>query len=144
MSNNGDYVDRTTVGDTSPARETLPETAPIRPRVAGWWIAAIVAMIAVVGLVFVFITQNTQDELQVVREQGAAQAGLDASTADAQRAAAQASQAAQTAIDTSAQTSQQVAAQSAQAAAAQTAPTTQSEPTPYTSSAPPEQAPPVH
>jgi uncharacterized protein HemX len=107
---------------TGVEREAYRETAPVEVRrsgAAGWWIAAVVAIIAVVGLVFVFTSQNRQDELQAARAQGAAQASLDAASNDAQRAAMQASQAAQTAVDSSARATQR-AAEAAQTAADQT------------------------
>ncbi|MDB5445704.1 MAG: hypothetical protein JWQ97_1021 [Phenylobacterium sp.] len=124
MSNNGDYVERTTVTDTPDGvrREEYRTTAPVEVRSsnAGWWIAALVAIVAVVGLVFLFSSQNRQDQLQAAHDQGAAQASLDAATVNAQRAATQASSAAQTAVDSTARASQR-AAQAAQSAANQTA-----------------------
>jgi cell division protein FtsX len=110
MPNDREYVERTTVRET-------PEV--VRSSAAGWWIAAIVAIIAVAGLLFVFSTQNRQSELQAARDQGAAEAGLAAATTDAQRAATQASQAAQSAVDSTTRASQR-AAEAAQAAANQT------------------------
>ena len=58
MPNDREYVERTTVRET-PVTE--------RSSAAGWWIAAIVAIIAVAGLLFVFGNQNSQDELQAAR-----------------------------------------------------------------------------
>jgi len=111
MPNDREYVERTTVRET-PVTE--------RSSAAGWWIAAIVAIIAVAGLLFVFGNQNSQDELQAARDQGAAQASLSAAATEAQRAAAQASQSAQSAVDSTARASHR-AAESAQNAANQTA-----------------------
>jgi len=111
MSDNHDYVERTTVRETP---------VVVRSSNAGWWIAAIVAIIAVAGLLFVFTTQNRDSDLQAARDQGAAQASLAAATTDAQRAAVQASSAAQTAVDSSAHATQH-AAEAAQSAASQTA-----------------------
>ena len=87
---------------------------------AGWWIAALVAVIAVAGLIFMYVNQNNQAELQAARDQGAAEATLDNATANAQMAAAQATQAAQSATERAAAAGEHAAA-SAQAAAQQTA-----------------------
>jgi cell division protein FtsX len=112
MPNDREYVERTTVRET-------PEV--VRSSAAGWWIAAIVAIIAVAGLLFVFSTQNRQSELQAARDQGAAEAGLAAATTDAQRAATQASQAAQSAVDSTTRASQRAAAANQTRQSAQTA-----------------------
>ena len=63
---------------------------------AGWWVAAMVAIFALVGVVF-FITSSgaTPDDLQAARDQGAAEAGLAAATENAQAAATTAAQSAQ-------------------------------------------------
>lgn len=113
MPNDNEYVERTTVRETP---------VPVRSSNAGWWIAAIVAIIAVAGLLFIFNTQDRQAELQAARDQGAAQASLSAAATDAQRAAAQASQSAQSAVDSTTRASQR-AAEAAQSAANQTAKT---------------------
>lgn len=121
MANDGDEVERTAVRQTPGGREEVYETrvTGVRSSNAGWWVAAIVAIVAVVGLIFLFSSQNRADELQAARDQGAAQANLDNSAAEAQRAALGASQAAQSAVDSTARASQR-AAQAAQAAADQT------------------------
>jgi hypothetical protein len=127
LMNDREYVERTTVSDTPRGRETVRESmpAPVKTGAAGWWIAAIVAIVAVAGLIVLFGAQDRQSELQAARNQGAAQASLDAATADTQRAAAQASQAAQSAVGSTARASQH-AADAAQSAAAQTAQAAQS------------------
>lgn len=89
-------------------RETIP--APVGTGAAGWWIAAIVAIVAVAGLILLFSAQNREDDLQAARDQGAAQARLEAATTNAQRATVQADQAAQSAADSTARASQHVAA----------------------------------
>jgi hypothetical protein len=99
MSDDGDDIERARAGDTPRDRETIRETerVVVRSSNAGWWIAAFVAVLAVIGLFIAFGGQNREDEVQAAREQGAAQAQLDAATADAQRSAQQASLAAQSA-----------------------------------------------
>jgi cytoskeletal protein RodZ len=116
MSNDGDYVERTTTteGPATVRREEVRTAGPAPQRsAAGWWIAAIVAVIAIVGLIFMF---NNQDQLQAAKDQGAAEATLNNATATAQAAAANASQAAQTAVDSTTRASQQAAAAASNAA----------------------------
>jgi hypothetical protein len=122
MSKDGDYIERRTVIDPVTGREEVREFAPVTTRSsnAGWWIAGVVAAVAIVGLIFLFATQNQQDTLQAAHDQGVAEARQDSATADAQRAAMQASQSAQTAADSTARASQR-AADAAQAAARRTA-----------------------
>ena len=110
MSDDREHAERTTVTE-----------APVivRSNAAGWWIAAIVAIVAVAGLVFLFGVQNQRADLQAARDQGAAAASVEAASVSAQRSATQASQAAQSAADSTARASQR-AAEAAQAAANQT------------------------
>lgn len=92
---------------------------------AGWWVAALVAIVAIVGLFFVFGGQRTGDgDLQAARDQGRAEAMLDNATTQAQAAAENATRAASQAADATAAATQ-AAADSAQAAAQQTAEATQ-------------------
>jgi len=120
MSDPMDYQrDRTSETSGGVERETYREVHTGRSGVAGWWIAAIVAIVAVAGLLIVFSNQTRQDDLQAARDQGAAQASLNSATSDAQRAAMDASRAAQAAVDSSARATQR-AAETAQAAADQT------------------------
>ncbi len=141
MSDDGEYVERTRTTDTPRSRETVREIAPgpARSGATGWWLAAIVAILAAIGLYFVFASQNRQDQLQAAREQGAAQARLDAATADAQRAASQASQAAQSAVSSAAHTGRR-AAETAQNAGQAAQDTSSTEPATQQSSQ--EQSPP--
>ena len=121
MSHGREYVERTTITETPSSRETVRQFTPTTARnSAGWWIAAIVAIVAVVGVVLLFNSQSNEAELQAARDRGMAEANLAAATTDAQQAALQASQAAQSAVASTAQASQR-AAQAAQAAANQTA-----------------------
>ena len=121
MSNDGEHIERTTVTDAPTGRETVRELTPTAARnSAGWWVAAIVAIVAVIGVVMMLNHQTSEAELQAARDQGMAQANLATATTNAQQAAVQASQAAQTAVASTAQASQR-AAEAAQAAAVQTA-----------------------
>jgi hypothetical protein len=120
------YVERTTVSDDGRVHR---EEVRVRDgsSAAGWWVAALIAIVAVVGVLFM-LNANTADrnaELQAARDQGAAEATLANAAADAQAAAAQASQAAQSAMDSTARAAEQAAA-NAQAAAQQSAETAQS------------------
>ncbi len=84
----------------------------------GWWIAALVAIVAIVGLVFMMTMNNgTQAALNDARDQGAAEQTLVNATQDAQQAAASATAAAQNAADSTARATEAAA----QSAAAQTA-----------------------
>jgi hypothetical protein len=127
MSDSGDYVRRTRVTDAPDGgRVTYRETTEVRRGgAAGWWVAALIAVMAVVGLALVLGSMDRQDDLQAARAQGAAQASVDAATTDAQRAATQASQAAQSAMDSTARATQR-AAEAAQTQANQTSRAVQS------------------
>jgi len=114
MSNDGDYVERTVTTEApAPART---EVVHVRGSNAGWWVAAIVAIVAIAGLVFLFTSQSTPTDLQAARDEGAAQATLDNATMSAQQAAADASQAAQSAVEGAARASETAAANAADAA----------------------------
>jgi glucan phosphoethanolaminetransferase (alkaline phosphatase superfamily) len=116
MSNDRDYIERTTITEVPVRREA---------NAAGWWVAALVAIVAIAGLVFMFVSNNpTQSDLQAARDQGVAEATVANATVNAQAAAAQASQAAQSAVETTARASEQAAnraSEAAQSAAASTA-----------------------
>lgn len=115
-----DYVERTVVTDaTGTVRR---EEVRVRESGTGWWVAALIALVAIVG-VFFLVNANTGDrdaELQAAREQGMAEAAMANASLDAQAAAAQASLAAQSAMDSTARAAEQAAA-NAQASAQQTA-----------------------
>ena len=101
MSNDGDYVERTT---EEPATVRREEIRVIRGSgSAGWWIAALVAVIAIVGVIFLMNNTSTQTDLQNARAEGAAQQALSTAATDAQTAAGQATQAAQEATRGAAQ-----------------------------------------
>ncbi len=90
MSNDGDYLRRTVTSE--PVVTRREEVYVTRgANTAGWWIAALVAVIAIVGVIFLISNNNTQAQLQAARDQGAAQAGLENATTNAQIAASQAS-----------------------------------------------------
>ncbi len=83
---------------------------------AGWWVAALVAVIALFGVIFVVSNSSNDSALQAARDQGAAEATLANATADAQQAASNAAQAAQNAAGGAARATESAA----QAAAAKT------------------------
>lgn len=114
-----DYVERTTV--TEDGRVRREEVRVREGSAAGWWVAALIAIVAIVGVFFMLNSNtNRQAELQAARDQGAAEAALANAAADAQTAAATASVAAQSAMDSTARAAEQ-AASNAQAAAERTA-----------------------
>lgn len=78
----------------------------------GWWIATIVAVIAVMGLIFIYASRPGQADLQAAQDAGRAQAAVDNATTQAQAAAASASIASANAADSLAR-STQAAAQAA-------------------------------
>ena len=121
MSNDGDYVERTVEGPTTVRREEVRVTRG--SGAAGWWIAALVAIVAIVGVIFLMNNTSTQNDLQNARNEGAAQQALSTAATDAQAAATQATQAAQDAARSTAQTTETAAQAAADrtAAAAQTA-----------------------
>jgi uncharacterized membrane protein len=137
MSDKGDYIERTVEAPTLVQRE---EVRVVRaPSNTGWWVAALVAVVAIaVGVFFYSNNQTSQADLQTAREQGAAQAQTDNALSNAQMSASQAAQSAQSAAMSTAQANdsaaQAAAARSAQAAtnaardAAATEPTSQPSP----------------
>jgi hypothetical protein len=106
MPSNEDYVERTTEDPTIIRQEELRVVR--HSSNAGWWVAALIAIVAVVG-VFFYMSQNTQSDLQAARDQGAAQAQADNAATNAQTAASQAAQSAQSAVDSTAQAAQHAA-----------------------------------
>ena len=118
MSDNGDYVERT----VDPVSGRTTETRVVRRSNTGLWVALAIIAVVVVGGIFWMMSanQNSQADLQAARDQGAAQAQLDAAGANAQAAAAQAGQSAQSAMSGAAQATQgaaQAAADRASSAA---------------------------
>jgi hypothetical protein len=65
-----------------------------RGSAAGWWVAALAGIVAIVAVVFLYNNRSAQD-LQVAREQGRSEAAMAAASESAQQAAATAAQAAQ-------------------------------------------------
>ena len=121
MSNDGDYVERVV---ETPTTVRTKEVRVVRERSsAGWWIAALVAIVAIVGVIFMMNSGTTQTDLQNARNEGAAQQALSTAATDAQAAAGQATQAAQDAARSTAQATETAAQAAADrtAQAAQTA-----------------------
>ena len=107
MSNDGDYVERTIEEPATLRREEIRITRGSNN--AGWWIAALVAIVAIVGVIFVMNNSSTQTDLQNARNEGAAQQALSTAANDAQAAASQATQAAQDAAHSTAQATETAA-----------------------------------
>jgi hypothetical protein len=118
MSNPNDpYVERTVVEEPATVRREVTRE-PGRGGSAGWWVAALVAVVAVIGALYLF-SSNRNAELQAARDSGRAEAMVDNATADAQQAALSATQASRAAADNMAR-STAAAAESARQAAEQT------------------------
>jgi hypothetical protein len=117
MSDNQDYVERTIETPTSVRKETVRVVRT--PSSAGWWIAAVVAIVAIVGVIFLMNNNATSTaDLQTARDQGAAQAQTDNAATGAQLAAAQAAQSAQSAAESNARTNDVAARAAADRSAA--------------------------
>ena len=97
----------------------MSEVRDPRASNAGWWIAAIVAVVALAGLIAIFVAESRHAELRAAR-QPTTPASVQTATVAAEHAALQASRAAQSAVDSTASASQH-AAEAAQVSAEQTA-----------------------
>lgn len=94
-------VERTVVHDPVTGQsETYIRSAPGAANATGWWVAAVIAVVAIVGLFFMLNGNRTSDtDLQAAMDAGRAQAAVDQATLATQNAAAQASMATQSAAD---------------------------------------------
>jgi hypothetical protein len=122
MSNPNDpYIEKTVVEQPATVRtEYSAAPASSGSGNAGWWIAALVAVVAIVGLVFMFNNNATSTDLQAATEAGRSQAMMETATAQAQSAAQAASEASADAASSMAGATQ-AAADSARDAADRTA-----------------------
>jgi uncharacterized iron-regulated membrane protein len=107
MTDDSDYVERTIEEPTTLRREEVRVTHGSNN--AGWWIAALVAIVAIVGVIFVINNGSTPADLQNARNEGAAQQALSTAASDAQVAASRATQAAQDAAHSTAQATETAA-----------------------------------
>ena len=99
MSDNGDYVERTTAGPEPVRRE---EVRIVRgSNNSGWLVAVLVLAIFAVGAFFL-MNRNNADDVQAARDQATLQAQADNAAAAAQNAAGAAQQSAQAAISSTA------------------------------------------
>lgn len=120
MSNPNDpHVERTIVEQPATVR-TEYSAAPAGSSNAGWWIAALVAVVAIVGLVFMFNNNATSTDLQAATDAGRSEAMMETATTQAQTAAQAASEASANAASSMAGATQ-AAADSARNAADRTA-----------------------
>lgn len=103
-------IERTTI-----VREPVQTVEVRRSSNAGWWVAALVAVIAVAALFVMFAGQTDRDELQAARDQGVAEATIANASQSAQQAAVAASQAAQNAAAGAAEATENAAQTAAQA-----------------------------
>lgn len=135
MSNDGDYVQRTVEEPVTIQREEIRLVSGSSN--AGWWIAALVAIVAIAGVIFFMNNASSEADLQSARNQGAAEQALSTAAGNAQMAASQATQAAQDAARSTAQATETAAraaadrtAQAADAAASTANDVTAAEPAP--------------
>lgn len=122
MSNPNDpYIEKTVIEQPGVVR-TEYQSAPPANSNAGWWIAALVAVVAIVGLIFVFNNKSTSaTDLQAAQDAGRSQAMMESATLQAQTAAQAATDAQANAASANAASSMagatQAAAESARNAA---------------------------
>jgi hypothetical protein len=121
MSDHQDYLERTL---DAPAHVAMAKIEKARnPHTAIWWIAAAVAVAAVVGALFILrTTRPSAQALQAAQSQGAATARVDAVSHGPQLAVARAVQAATVGRTQTTEASAQAAAQDASATVAASGP----------------------
>jgi hypothetical protein len=121
MSDNQDYLERT---PEVPAHVPMAKIERARnPHTASWWIAAVVAVAAVVGALFILRTSRPSTEtLQAAHDQGVAEAHAAAPIHGPPVAVARAAQAATAGRVQTTEVSAQAAAQDASATAATSGP----------------------
>jgi len=85
---------------------------------AGWWVAGIVAIVALVGMFFIFGGANTDEaDLEMARDTGRAEAMIENAAASAQTAAAEAAESSRAAAESVADSAAAAAAATEEAAA---------------------------
>ncbi|WP_333588185.1 hypothetical protein [Phenylobacterium sp.] len=83
---------------------------------AGWWVAGLVAIVAIVGLVFLFSNGGANDaDLEMARDAGRAEAVVASAADSAQRAANQAAESSAAAADAVARNAEAAADNAAEA-----------------------------
>ena len=83
---------------------------------AGWWVAGIVAIVALVGMFFVFGNSGTDDaDLEMARDTGRAEAMIENAADSAQQAASEAAESSRQAADSIAQSTEAAADNAAEA-----------------------------
>lgn len=135
MSNDQDYVERTL--DAPPTVSAEAVQAARAPNTAGWWIAALVAIVAVVGAIYLLSgAQPSPAKLQAAHDQGVAEAQIDDAAYGAQLSAAHAAKSAEAAATSRARATE-TAARAAASSADATAQDTAAQDTAATEPAPP-------
>jgi len=121
MSDHQDYLERSL---DAPAHVAMAKIQKARnPHTAIWWIAAAVAIAAVVGAIFILRTSRPSTEkLQAAHDQGVADARLDAPGHGPQLAVARAVQTATTGRAQTTEASAQAAVHDASATVASSGP----------------------
>lgn len=84
-----DYETKTVI------REPVETVVVRRGSSAGWWVAAIVAIVAIFGVLFMVNNGESREDMPAARDQGAIQADLANAATGAQQAAANAARSAQ-------------------------------------------------
>ena len=115
---NEPHVTRTVIEE--PATVRREEVRTTERSSTGWWIATIVAVIAVMGLIFLYTSRPGDADLQAATDAGRAQAAVENAATQAQNAANSATAASANAADSLARDTQ-AAADNAKAAADRTA-----------------------
>lgn len=116
MSQDNDFRQTVVDDPVSGLRERTTTISGSSP--TGWWVAAAIAVVAIIGLFFMFGRDRASDsEIQAAVDSARAQAAVEQANAATQAAAAQASMATQSAVDSMSRAGE-VAAANASAAAA--------------------------
>ena len=101
-------------------REAVRQTGPVHvvreSNTAAWWVAALVALVAVIGVAWLFTSDRQQiAEIEAAREAGRAEAMMDVTAAQAQSAALAAQEASRSTTESLARATEIAAADAAAA-----------------------------
>lgn len=121
MSNEERSVEREVrTGPGYVQREEVRQTGPVHvvreSDTAAWWVAALVALVAVIGVAWLFTSDRQQiAEIEAAREAGRAEAMMDVTAAQAQSAALAAQEASRSTTESLARATEIAAADAAAA-----------------------------
>ncbi len=114
MTDHDPLIERTIIGRPVVVRREVTRTGAS----AGWWVAVLVAVVAIASLVFLFDRPPSDAQLQAAQDQGRAQAAVDAAAVQAQTAAQSAQISASTASANAADSQSQASRAAAENAGA--------------------------